>query len=275
MLTSSRVQGSTRHSFWSEVYETVLSFWLFLPTTLALFQPRGHGFNVTAKRGRIDETFFDRNMVLPHVVLAVCYVLTLCAALFRLWMGIGEQDVLLINLCWLTYNGLILAAAIAVAWEEKQVRKNPRLAVRLPGMLRLNNGCTARCRVLDLAQGGASISLFAEGAGYERGDQLSLSILGVGDEVPLPAAVVEQHGNTVRLQFLPLSIEQESCLVQAMFSRADSWVGWAQGRAEDRLFGSFREVAAVGLGGVQKMMRARARRKAVSAPPPPVAQVSP
>lgn len=39
VLTNSRLQGKVRHSFWGEVYETVLAWYIARPTTVALFAP--------------------------------------------------------------------------------------------------------------------------------------------------------------------------------------------------------------------------------------------
>ncbi|MGL5091158.1 MAG: glycosyltransferase family 2 protein [Aeromonas sobria] len=50
-ITNSRLQGKVRHSFWGEVYETVLAWYIAWPTTVALFAPRRGKFNVTAKGG--------------------------------------------------------------------------------------------------------------------------------------------------------------------------------------------------------------------------------
>lgn len=48
-LTNSRIQGKHRHSFWNEVYETVLAPFILLPTVAALINPKWGKFNVTSK----------------------------------------------------------------------------------------------------------------------------------------------------------------------------------------------------------------------------------
>ena len=48
-VVNSRVHGKHRHSFWNEVYEVVLAPYIFLPTALALINPKWGKFNVTAK----------------------------------------------------------------------------------------------------------------------------------------------------------------------------------------------------------------------------------
>jgi cellulose synthase (UDP-forming) len=58
-ITNSRIQGQHRHSFWNEIYETVLAPYIFLPTMLALINPKLGSFNVTAKGGVVNRSFFD------------------------------------------------------------------------------------------------------------------------------------------------------------------------------------------------------------------------
>lgn len=71
-LTNSRMQGAYRQTFWGEVYETVLAWYIARPTTVALFSPSRGKFNVTAKGGMMEEKpvrLADRQAV-PDLVSA-------------------------------------------------------------------------------------------------------------------------------------------------------------------------------------------------------------
>ena len=70
-LTNSRIQGQHRHSFWNEIYETVLAPYIFLPTMLALLNPKLGSFNVTAKGGVVNRSFFDTRIAQPFLRDAV------------------------------------------------------------------------------------------------------------------------------------------------------------------------------------------------------------
>ena len=63
------LKGVARHSFWPEVYETVLAIFIIGPTTLALVNPKLGKFNVTAKGGVIDRDYFDGNIARPNYLL--------------------------------------------------------------------------------------------------------------------------------------------------------------------------------------------------------------
>ncbi len=70
-VTNSRIQGEHRHSFWNEIYETVLSPYILLPTMMALINPKLGKFNVTAKGGVVKRTFFDSSIAQPFLLMLV------------------------------------------------------------------------------------------------------------------------------------------------------------------------------------------------------------
>jgi cellulose synthase (UDP-forming) len=123
-------------------------------------------------------------------------------------------------------------------------------------MLSLDSGITVRCRTIDLARGGASVTVPA-GHDFAPKEKVSLSIFTAADELPLPAEVVDQHGAALRLRFARLSLEEEATLVQSIFSRADAWVHWGEGRAPDHPIASFQGLALRGLSNVRQMLKAR------------------
>jgi hypothetical protein len=77
---NSRVQGQFRHSFWAEVYEAVLAWYIFRPTLYAVINPKAGKFNVTAKGGYIERDYFDWGIARPYVVLLACACLLTCGA---------------------------------------------------------------------------------------------------------------------------------------------------------------------------------------------------
>jgi cellulose synthase (UDP-forming) len=70
-ITNSRIQGQHRHSWWNEIYETVLSPYILLPTMLALINPKLGKFNVTAKGGIVKTKLLRRQdrAALPGAVV--------------------------------------------------------------------------------------------------------------------------------------------------------------------------------------------------------------
>ena len=86
-LTNSTIQGRFRHSFWNEVYETVLAWYIMGPVLVALVNPKHGGFNVTDKGGIIDEKYFDWKLARPYIVLLTLNMAGMAYGLARLAMG--------------------------------------------------------------------------------------------------------------------------------------------------------------------------------------------
>lgn len=273
-LTNSRIQGGFRHSLWSHVYETCLAYYIASVTTRALINPRAGKFNVTAKGGKIEQSYFERLIARPYLVLVALNVIGLVAGAVRLWLYPTERDYIGINVFWTLYNLVILLATLAVAWEQRQVRASPRVQVSLPAMVRIANGATLRAQTVDLAHGGGQFKL-ASDESLQKNELVWVTIFSTGEERALPARVVASGGSTLRLKFEELSVEEESSLVQAMFGRADAWVNWRNGREPDRPVLALFVVASYGLKGVLELWRGvRGAKKKKDQPAAPGASVA-
>jgi len=250
---NARIHGRFRHSFWSEVYETCLAWYTAIPTTMALIAPRLGKFNVTAKGGRVDVPYFDARIALPYILLAAVNLAAIASGAWKLRMGDGELDSLAINAAWALHNLIVLAAAIGAACERPQVRAAQRVPARLPAMLRFADGTTAAAETRDLGRDGASVTLRGVVPMSER-EQVWLSIFCFDAEHPLPAEVLDAGGRSVRVRFTSLSLEQEAHLVRAIFSRADAWLGWAEGHRRDRPLLTLLSIARYGAAGIGRAL---------------------
>ena len=269
---NARLHGRFRHSFWSEVYETCLAAYISVPTALALIAPRAGGFNVTAKGGRVERAFFDARIARPYLLLLVLNLAALSAGGWKLWTHQGDLDSLVINLGWAFHNLLILSATLAVACERRQLRSSPRVEASLPAMLRFGDGRTVRCETRDLSRGGAQVSLRAPRLLTPR-ERVWLSVFSFDDEHPLPAEVIAEDRRGVRLRFTALSAEEEAHLVRTIFSRADAWLGWLEGRRRDRPLLTLARIARHGAAGVGRALALGLRPRSAAPRPPAVEPV--
>ncbi|MBX9913516.1 MAG: UDP-forming cellulose synthase catalytic subunit [Pseudomonadaceae bacterium] len=246
-VTNSRMQGRFRHSFWNEVYESVLAWYIMRPVLLALINPKLGKFNVTAKGGVIKQGYFDWRMALPYIVVLSLNVLGLFVGLSKL--AFADDAVfatLIINLVWTFYNIVISGATVAVASETRQIRAEPRVFAALPAMLKLANGQMLSCQTSDFSQSGVGISLPA-GVVVPHGEVLQVSLFRDENVSAFPATVVFSAGQTLGLSFEHLSLQQQSDLVRLTFSRADMWAaGWGQGTVDSPL-SALREVSTISL----------------------------
>lgn len=250
---NARIHGRFRHSFWSEVYETVLAVYVAIPTTLALVAPRRGRFNVTAKGGTVDRPRFDARVAWPSIALFLVNLAAVAAGAARLALHRGEADSLAVNVAWAVHNLIILSAAIAVACERPQLREAQRVPVRMKAALRFADGSSARAQTRDLGRSGAWLRLSGSApAQLQLGSRVRLSLGSPEPAHALPAQVVETRGEAVRLRFAELTLAQERRLVEAAFSRADAWLGWTKGHRADRPLWTLATIAGRGVAGLAR-----------------------
>ena len=256
-ITNSRIQGRFRHSFWNEVYETVLAWYIMRPVLLAMINPRLGKFNVTAKGGVIEQAYFDKTMAKPYLVLLALNLAGLAVGVYHLAVGTVTPDVMItiaINLGWTIYNIVITSASAAVAAESLQMRGDPRVAVTLRAMIGLADGKTIVCETSDYSQTGVGITL-PDGVDIPSGTALHVSLFRGDEEGVFPATVVFSRGERLGLQFDTLSVNQQVELSQLTFARADTWANsWGQ-RTPDKPLTALYEITAIGMGGMSMLLR--------------------
>ena len=257
-LTNSTIQGRFRHSFWNEVYETVLAWYIMGPVLVALVDPKHGGFNVTDKGGIIDEKFFDWKLARPYIVLLTLNLAGMAYGIARLAMGEeGATTTVLINLMWTLYNVIITSAAVAVASETRQVRAEPRVAAKLPVRLTCADGRVIEGVTQDFSQKGMGLIL-PEGVSLPQGERVQISLFRNQHSSVFPAVIVFSRGELVGVQFDALTLRQQSDLVRLTFSRADTWAStWGSGQVDTPLV-ALREVGRIGLRGIHELFKASA-----------------
>ncbi|SAK75146.1 cellulose synthase [Caballeronia calidae] len=252
-VANSRMQGKYRHSFWAEVYESVLAWYIALPTTIAFFSPKHGKFNVTDKGGRIEETYIDWVMSKPYLVLLGVNALAMAVGLYRLAADAGEEGpTILMNVFWTTYNLVMLGAAMSVAREARQVRVTHRIAMRMPAMLVLPDGSTAACTTSDYSTGGLGLIVDA-GLSLEPGDTLGVVVSRGERQFHFPVRVTRLAGSHLGVRFDALSLDDERRLVQCTFGRADAWLDWDERTDEDAPLKGLKEVLSMGVEGYVRL----------------------
>ncbi|MDN0084377.1 UDP-forming cellulose synthase catalytic subunit [Crenobacter sp. SG2305] len=223
-ITNSRMHGQFRRSYWGEIYETVLAWYITLPTTIALLFPKLGKFNVTAKGGLVEESYFDWNITKPYLVLLSLNLLGLLAGGYRLVTGPNDElGTVLVNMAWTGYNLFLLGAALAVAKESRQVRVTHRVHARLPLTLHLPDGKCLPCHSSDYSEGGMAI-VMPHAVKLAPDTPLHVSLRRSGRSFAFPCLTVFTKGNRLSLRFSALSRQQEMDLVQCTFGRADAWL---------------------------------------------------
>jgi cellulose synthase (UDP-forming) len=239
--TNSRIQGMHRHSFWNEIYETVLAPYILIPTIMAMINPKLGKFNVTAKGGVVKESYFDHRIAHPFVFLLTINLLGLLMAIPRLvyipglhglWDG-RRPGTVGMNCVWTLFNIMIVSVATGVARESQQRRGQVRITMESPVSVMLPNDVLAPGDTTDVSSSGVRVQL-AEPVELAPGQEVQIVFALREGNATLPVVVKGGEGSELRLQFGPLTLDQQAQLTEAIYSRADSWLGWGESREVDR-----------------------------------------
>jgi len=248
-MTNSRMQGEFRHSFWAEVYESVLAWYILRPVLVAFINPKFGKFNVTIKGGLNEKEFFDWDISKPYLILMGLSLTGFCFGVGRLLFEIEpEVQTIVLNLIWTIYNLVMLGASIAVANEARQVRQSPRVQMKMPASLRLANGRAFACTTTDYSDGGVGL-MAAAPIDAPLGEVVRLGLTRGVDEYEFDAKITMNSEGRIGVQFESMTRQQSIDFVQCTFARADSWVVWGDKRKPDKPWQSFKEVLFLGLSG--------------------------
>ena len=269
-LTNSRIQGQHRHSFWNEIYETVLAPYIFLPTMLALINPKLGSFNVTAKGGVVNRSFFDTRIAQPFLLMLVLNFIGILCAIPRyfnlnVWLLRNMYDgshpgTIVMNLIWTCFNIVILGVATAVAWESQQRRQTVRVSMTVPADVVLADGTVVQGVTADLSSGGVMMNIDRSFTALP-GESVKLVFPVLDGDATLPATVVSADGRSLRAQFDPLNLQEEEALTMVLYSRADTWLGWGEAREADRPLQSLGRIFQLSFHGLSQTFRGLMKNK--------------
>ena len=273
-LTNSRIQGRHRHSFWNEIYETVLAPYIFLPTVLALLGVKKGRFNVTAKGGVVNREFFDAHIARPYLVLLGFNLLGLMCAVARaiqfptfavtgrlsfvnwpahMYDG-GHPGTIFMNVLWTLFNVTLLGVAIAVARESRQRRHTVRMARAVPSDILFGDGSVAQGITSDISNGGVQARI--QGTIQAAvGDSVRFVFPVLDGTATLSARVIAVEGEMLRAKFESLSMQETEALTMILYSRADTWISPREERETDHPMRSLRHILRVSLYGLTQTAR--------------------
>lgn len=252
-LTNSKIQGKYRHSFWSEIYETVLAWYIAQPTLVALFNPHKGTFNVTAKGGLVENEYVDWVITKPYLWLVMLNLLGVAFGIWRFFYG-PENEALtcIVSIVWVTYNLIILGGAVAVSVESKQVRHSHRVEIRMPAAVAREDGHLFPCTVLDYSDGGVGIKLDGS-ANVLEGQKVNLLLKRGQQEFFFPAQVVRVFDGEVGLKLVDMTTRQHIDFIQCTFARADTWALWQDSFPEDKPLESLLDIFKLGFRGYRHL----------------------
>jgi cellulose synthase (UDP-forming) len=270
-LTHLRIQGRHRHSFWNEIYETVLAPYVLLPTIGAFLWPRRPRFNVTPKGSVLYSSFFDRRIASPFLLMLFVNFIGLLCAIPRLHLFAGSSlpgwkgwllstphrmydpthpGTIVVNVVWTLFNMMLLSVATAVAWENQQRRRAVRVKLEIPAGVVLPDGKVVQGLTGDLSCTGVRLWTGAR-LEVQPGDAVRIVLPVLDGDASLPATVVRVEDESLRVQFDALSLAEDEALTMVLYSRADSWLGWDESRERDHPVRSFARIVRLAFRGLR------------------------
>jgi len=244
-ITNSKIQKNHRHSFWNEVYETVLAWYLVSPVLRAVFAPKSAVFTVTAKGGFVGDNYFDWKIARPHMLLLFLNVVGLAFGAVLLVKGDVSASTTLINLAWVFYNITILGASISVAFEKRNEDTNHQINAVIPASLIFSNGKSVACETHCFSTHGVGLRL-PQPLHMTSGSEVKVALFRGHMEIVFPAKVVGS-GSAIQLEFDQLTFDQQRQLTQMTFARADNWITTWGRSPQDQLLRALKQVFTFGL----------------------------
>lgn len=251
-LTNSKLQGRYRHSFWNEVYESVLAWYIVRPVLSTFINPKGASFNVTAKGGIIEKTHLDANIAKPYLILLALNLVGLLVGFIMLLVHYDNPDVLMtiaMNMIWTLFNVVLTGACVAVSLESRQIRQSPRVSATLPAIVRTQSGMAYHCDTNDFSEQGLGVTL-PPGVDIPLGALIEVTLARGDDEACVPCQVVLRHGQRMGVRLEPLTPEQTYNYTQMTFARADLWATSWNTTAPDAPLRALREILGIGVRGI-------------------------
>jgi len=156
--------GRVRHPFFSELYETVMSFYNIPAIISVLRNPHSPQFAVTPKDSSLEKDAASP-LARPFYLLLIFFAPMYPVAFLK----VIEQPLLLgtVILCtvWGTFNLLMILLSLGVLWERKQTRRKYRIPVQESIRVRMKDEEGAEWlagRTTDLSEEGINITLHGD-----------------------------------------------------------------------------------------------------------------
>lgn len=261
-MTNQQIQGNKRFYFWGVIYETILSWYITVPTLIALISPKHGKFNVTAKGASNEETYFDWTVSKSYIFMIFLNFAGLIYGIYNIFFDpFAQVGVIIINLLWVCYNLLVLGAASAVALERRQVRTSPRVSCEMECTIDISKFQKINAIITDFSKDGLGIKLSEkiEGSSYQGlfkdGQLVVINIENNSVIYKFNAEVKFSNQNKLGLAVKLDTLQENIEYIRCTFACADRWAHSFEGLKQDTLFHGIHTLVKFGLNGYIKMLK--------------------
>ncbi|MGN0916466.1 MAG: PilZ domain-containing protein [Succinivibrio sp.] len=261
-MTNQQIQGNKRFYFWGVVYETILSWYITLPTLVALIAPKHGKFNVTAKGASNEKEWFDWTVSRPYILLILLNFAGFIYGVYNIIFNpYAEVSTILINLLWVSYNLLVLGAASAVALEAKQVRTSPRVRCAIDARLEIKDNESVDVVIRDFSKEGLGVELPENSKNsnlfelLNEGDCVYVNMDADSRTYRFKAHVRFASSKKLGLALELNGREQNIEYIRCTFACADRWSHSFENMTSDSLIHGIHTLITFGLSGYLKMIK--------------------
>lgn len=254
-LTNQILQRGYRYPFLSGVYETVLSWYILLPTTVALIFPHKGKFNVTAKGGTIGEKYLDWPVSRPYLILIGLNMIGLLIGFYKAFFDPNpEYLTLAINMGWIAYNLMILGASMAVAVEEVQKHQFPRIHCKIDVNICDEEDANYKATMTQYSQSEVRLSLSGCEKVWKKGESIRLLMIYKEKYYCFKTTVLSaEPGNVLELSLCFDDYETEKAFNRCTFSREGMWIP-EKVNVDDRMLTGFLKLGSLSWYGYKSMI---------------------
>lgn len=250
-ITNQQLQRGWRYPFLGVVYETVLSWYILLPTTVALIFPHKGKFNVTAKGMTIDKKYVDWRIAVPTLILMALNFLGLIIGIYKTVTAADPQiSTLVINIGWIGYNLLVLGAAFGVAVEEIMEHPLPRVPLKAGAVVVTAQGERIAAPVVEFSQ----TELVLDIQGLTPGDTVTIEMTGNGHTDVFAAKVARQAKRFCEFDIVFESVQDEIRFNRQTFAREGHWGDKFDDRVNDSFVAGFLRLASFAAYGFKSLI---------------------
>lgn len=225
LIAFGMVSKGFRNPFWSDVYETLMSFVLMAAAIGTFLKPSGHAFVVTPKGERHREQRLETSVIFPHMALALLLAAGAALGAWGLYHDSLNRGPAAVSVIWASYNVLILFAAILSARERPMRRASTRLARTIRCELVLPDK-TVSTVTRDISETGLSVFLTEPVFFPDRAIRVNLTS-GYGERTCLKGRIArydkEDEGFVIGISYVEMNDELHHGVIRQMFSPEESW----------------------------------------------------
>jgi cellulose synthase (UDP-forming) len=225
----------SRSAVLSSLYSLVLAVPIAITVVQVMLNPFSKGFQVTPKGIASDRYSYNWKLALPLIGLLILTATSLWQNLSLSLLGSGGAELNLtvkgLNLGWIwsAYNLMMISIALLILLDAPKPDRHEWFDLRRTVRLSLNGTAQPFWGVTTLlSEAGAEVAL----------TQTSFPVLAAGESLPIELELLEENLTlrglatgtatqgefpTARIQFKPVSLEQQRRLIEILFCRPGQW----------------------------------------------------